>query len=183
MQELSKFLALRAWANVEKGKLVMVRYTIDEFRFRCPLDRCAKAYDILTELRNHVLDHHPFYERSFSLFQRVKVVDDQASYVILYEDSEMDTFLLRFSSADCTGKYNHKYVSSSKIMAVMQVQEKDIIAFETGTLPTQIGYLDSLKLAVVCETTANHDGNISWLIQFIRNDEWVAWRLVSCLIE
>lgn len=145
-------------------------YFVGNKPFKCPFNRCDRRFVQLDILKNHVLDHDPIYKRNFKLFQRVKVINDQGIYIIVYVDRGTNSFFLRLCD-ECEGDYGYQYVCAEKLSAIWKPQLNEIVSIETGISPNQTEYLDSLKLAIVTELRMHEDGHTFWVIQFIMNDE------------
>lgn len=126
----------------------------------------------MIELKNHVLDHDPTYRREFHLFQRVQVINDAGTYMILYIDRGNESFFLRLCN-DSNGDYDYKYVPSVKVLQIEKLQKNDIVSMETGFfLPIDRGYLGQLKLAIVLDVKVHADGHSSWTLKFLLNNEY-----------
>lgn len=150
--------------------VIFWEFHLDKKPFKCPFNRCDRRFVEVDTLKNHVLDHDPIHRREFKLFQRVKVINDQGIYIIVYVDKSTNSFYLRLCD-ECEGDYGYQYVSAEKLYPISEPELNDIISVETGKAPNQKEYLDSLKLAIVTERKVHEDGHISWTIQFLINDE------------
>lgn len=150
-------------------------FFIESNSYKCPNDCCDKQYNTLAELKNHILDHDTIYKREFHMFQRVRIINDDGIYMILYIDRVSDTFLLRLCG-DSKGNYDYKYVPAVKVMNIETPKKNDIVSMETGQLtPADKGYLQHLKMAIIREEKIHIDGHSSWVLQFIMNNEYAFW--------
>lgn len=112
------------------------------------------------------------YKREFKLFQRIRVMNDQGIYIIVYADRGTNSFFLRLCD-EYAGDYSYQYVSAEKVLPIWKPEINDIVSIETGISPNQKEYLDSLRMAIVREHTINEDGHSSWVIKFLINDEYI----------
>lgn len=176
MEDVNQADHLSKWLDgIKFPNFILSRIYHDNFLdskpYKCPLNNCMKQFFVMAELKNHVLDHDSIYRRQFEWFQRVKVVDDDDRiYVIIYADRETDSFLIRCDGFD--GRHNFQYVPSERLLPVIVPKINDIVAIENeDTVPTQKGYTDGLRLAVITEHRKHEDGHSVWIVQFINHEK------------